>query len=531
MVAHSPRGPRQRYAHALTLTALALAGFALTGCGGGAKHAETGGEQRLAKVAAPALALEEDFNRQNAESYGSIVENEFRSPLVAPLSTFSAEVNTAGYANVRRFIQQQNKRPPRDAVLLAEMVNYFPYSYPPPAGDAPVSVTLDLAPCPWKPEHKLARIGVRSKDIPAAELPPRNLVFLIDTSGSMGADNRLPLVKKALNLLTDTLTGRDRVTIVTYAGEAGVRLTPTGGDRKAEIRAAIDRLTAGGGTNGEGGITLAYEIARRSFIEGGANRVILCTDGDFNVGVSDPSELQRLIEKERTSGVFLSVLGFGMGNYKDDRLKTLANYGNGTHAYIDGMDEARKVFVEQGGALVCVAKDVKFQVEFNAARVAAYRLIGYENRLMKAEDFKNDAKDAADIGSGYAVTALYEVVPVGVKIELPGVDPLKYQKPAEKAGAGDEWLTAKVRYKHPDGDKSRELSAALKGDDRPMGEDFRFASAVAEFGLLLRDSPFKGSASFDAVIERANGALGADTEGHRKEFVELVRKAKGLPKE
>lgn len=526
MFAHSPRGPRKRYARALTLAALAVAGFALTGCGGSSapRRADSAGEARLDAAAAPGP---DAFNKMNAESYGAIVENEFRSPLVAPLSTFSAEVNTASYANVRRFIRQ-GQLPPRDAVLLAEMVNYFPYSYPLPTGESPVSVTLDLAACPWQPEHKLARVGVRSKDIPAAELPPRNLVFLIDTSGSMAADNRLPLVKKSLNLLTDTLTERDRVTIVTYAGDAGVRLTPTSGDQKAEIRAAIDRLGAGGGTNGEGGIKLAYEMARRSFVEGGANRVILCTDGDFNVGVSSPSDLRQLIETERASGVFMSVLGFGMGNYKDDTLKTLANSGNGQHAYIDGMDEARKVFVEQGGALVCVAKDVKFQVEFNAAKVAAYRLIGYENRLMKAEDFKNDAKDAADIGSGYAVTALYEIVPAGVKIDLPSVDPLKYQKPAEKAGGSDEWLTVRARYKHPDGDKSRELSAALKGDDRPMGEDFRFASAVAEFGLLLRDSPFKGNASYDAVVERANGALGADHNGHRREFVELVRKARGL---
>ena len=525
MFANSPRGPRKRCAHALALALLGTAAAFAGGCGGA--------NQVGPEPAAPGVGMAPagGFNAQNAESYGAIVENEFRSPLVAPRSTFSAEVNTASYANVRRFIQQQSKLPPRDAVLLAELVNYFPYAYPQPAGDQPVSITLDLSPCPWKPQHKLVRIGVKAKDIAAVELPARNLVFLIDTSGSMGEPNRLPLVKKALNLLVDTLTERDRVTIVTYAGDAGLKLTPTSGGRKPTIRDAINRLSTGGGTNGAGGIQLAYEMARRSFVEGGANRVILCTDGDFNVGVSNPSDLRQLIEKERTSGVFLSVLGFGMGNYKDDRLKDLANHGNGQHAYVDGVDEARKVFVEQGGALVCVAKDVKFQVDFNPARVTAYRLIGYENRLMKAEDFKNDAKDAADMGAGHTVTALYEIVPTGVRIDLPEIDPLKYQKPAEGTGSADEWLTVRVRYKRPDGDKSRELAAALKGDGSGRaGDDFRFASAVAEFGLLLRESPYKGEASFDAVLERASGAIGADPHGYLREFVELVRKAKGLPR-
>ncbi len=525
MSTNSPNGSRKRYAPAFALVLLGGAmSLGFTGCGGGATTgAKRGGS------AENALAAPGEFNKQNAETYGAIVENEFRSPLVAPLSTFSAEVNTASYANVRRFINQQNKLPPRDAVLLAELVNYFPYTYPQPTGDNPVSLTLDIHPCPWKPDHKLVRIGVKAKDIAPADMPARNLVFLIDTSGSMAESNRLPLVKQALNLLVNTLTEKDRVTIVTYAGDAGLKLTPTSGDRKQTIRDVVNSLGSGGGTNGEGGIRLAYEMARRSFIDGGANRVILCTDGDFNIGVSNQSDLRQLIEKERASNVFLSVLGFGMGNYKDDRLKELANYGNGVHGYIDTLDEARKVFVEQGAALVCVAKDVKFQVEFNPAKVTAYRLIGYENRIMKAEDFKNDAKDAGDIGSGHTVTALYEIVPVGVKIDLPDVDPNRYQKPAGAAGNADEWLTVKMRYKHPDSDKSRELSAPLKGDGSGRAsEDVRFASAVAEFGLLLRDSPYKGTASFDAVIERAAGALGSDPNGHRKEFVELARKAKGL---
>jgi Ca-activated chloride channel family protein len=489
------------------------------GCGGGFR----GGPEGAPMVPAA------DFNALNAEQYGAIVENEFRSPLVAPRSTFSADVNTASYSNVRRYILQQSQLPPKDAVLLAELVNYFPYRYPPAAGDAPVSLTLDLAPCPWQPDHKLARIGVRAKDIDASETPARNLVFLIDVSGSMHQENRLPLVKRALGLLIDRLTEKDRVSIVTYANGVSVKLTPTPGDRKQTIRDAVNALEAGGATNGEGGIQLAYEMARRTLIADGANRVILCTDGDFNVGVSNESDLRRLVEKERASGVFLTVLGFGMGNLKNPTLETLANHGNGHYAYIDTLDEARKVFVEQGGALVCVAKDVKFQVDFNPARVNAYRLIGYENRMLKAEDFKNDAKDAGDMGAGHTVTALYEIVPVGVKIDLPEVDPLKYQKSAKQTGGADEWLTVSMRYKSPEADASKEVSAALAGSGTgSMAEDFRFASAVAEFGLVLRESKFKGRANLDAVIERAERATSYDPNGHRKEFVELVKKAKGL---
>ncbi len=517
----SPNGLRKRCAQtvALGLIAGALC-LGLTGCGGGGTTGfkRGGGEAPAAR----------EFNKQNAEDYGAVVENEFRSPLVEPRSTFSADVNTASYSNVRRFINE-SKLPPKDAVLLAELVNYFPYRYPAPTGDNPVSLNVDIAPCPWKPEHKLARIGVRAKSLEGSEMPARNLVFLIDTSGSMAETNRLPLVKQSLNLLIDQLTAKDRVTIVTYAGEAGLKLTPTPGDRKRAIRDVVNSLHANGGTNGEGGIQLAYEMARRTFIEGGANRVILCTDGDFNVGVHNESDLKQLIEKERAGRVFLTVLGFGMGNLKNQTLETLANYGNGHYAYIDSIDEARKVFVEQGGALVCVAKDVKFQVDFNPAKVTAYRLIGYENRLLKQEDFKNDAKDAGDIGSGLTVTALYEIVPVGVHIDLPAVDALKYQAPAKTVGSADEWLTVKMRYKHPDSEASKEVAAVLKGAGAARGtEDFRFAAAVAEFGLLLRDSPYKAGASFDAVIERAAGASGFDPNGHRAEFVELVRRAKGL---
>jgi Ca-activated chloride channel family protein len=519
----SPNGSRER--HALRVALVLSAGALCLGTIGCDKKVAMRDPAHMAKMG----AAPESFNAQNAEVYGAIVENEFRSPLVEPRSTFSSDVNTASYSNVRRFITQQNELPPKNAVLLAELINYFPYRYPAPLGDDPVSLTLDLAPCPWKPEHKLVRIGVRAKDIAPSEMPARNLVFLIDTSGSMEEENRLPLVKKSLGLLVERLTEKDRVSIVTYAGDSRVALRPTRGSDRAVIMSAINGLNAQGSTNGEGGIRKAYELARATFLDG-VNRVILCTDGDFNVGVTDQGELVRLIEEQRRSKVFLTILGFGMGNYKDHTLKELANHGNGHHAYIDTLDEAKKVFVEQGGALVCVAKDVKFQVDFNPAQVNAYRLIGYENRLLKQEDFKNDAKDAGDMGSGHTVTALYEIVPTGVKIDLPSVDPIKYQKPTETAGNRDEWLTVKMRYKQPEGETSQELSAVLKGAGGAMSEDFRFASAVAEFGLVLRDSPFRASANLDAVIERAQSALGTDPNGHRREFVEMVKKAKGLQK-
>jgi Ca-activated chloride channel family protein len=467
-------------------------------------------------------------DKANAEEYAAVVENPFRAVAVAPRSTFSADVNTASYSNVRRFLKD-GKLPPRDAVLLAELVNYFPYRYPEPAGDAPVSLTLDLAPCPWKPEHKLARVGVKARVLSPHESPRRNLVFLIDVSGSMDGPARLPLVKQSIELLVDRLTPDDRVSIVTYAGDAGLKLPPTAGHQKGRILDVVRSLRAGGGTHGEGGIRLAYETARKSFIDGGANRVVLFTDGDFNVGQTSDSDLVQLIERERASRVFLTVLGYGTGNRKNTKLEQLANHGNGHYAYIDTLDEARKVFVEQGGALVCVAKDVKFQVEFNPARVGAYRLIGYENRQLRDEDYRDDAKDAGDIGSGHTVTALYELVPVGVRIDLPGVDPLRYSAPPQPGTATDEWLMVKMRYKHSDGDASRELAAALPaGAESATGEDFRFAAAVAEFGLVLRDSPHKGGASLSGVLSRAGAAAGYDPGGHRTEFLDLVRMATGL---
>lgn len=534
----APQGKRRGYACSATLTI--LTGICLTtaaGCGGGAANSTfsfVGSRLQPnavnARVGVPPQVQQmvEEYNKLQQEAYAPIVENDFQSPLTAPLSTFSADVNTASYSNIRRYLNE-SKLPPKDAVFLAEMVNYFPYRYPEPNGMDPVSINLDLAPCPWNTQHRLARIGLRAKSIHPSEMPVRNLVFLVDVSGSMGDASRLPLVKTCLNLLVDTLTEQDRVSIVTYASGTAIRLSPTTGDRKDVIKRKIKSLEAGGSTNGSGGLKLAYELARRTFVEPGVNRVILCTDGDFNVGQSSESELKLQIETERKSGVFLTVLGYGMGNLKNQMLETLANHGNGYYAYIDTEAEAYKVFVEQGGALVTLAKDVKLQAEFNPKRVAAYRLLGYENRMLKAEDFKNDAKDAGDMGSGHTVTAFYEIVPQGVPITLPGVDALKYQTPtAPAANAADEWFTVRMRYKHPMEETSQELVRALpsNADGKPMSEDFRFAAAVAEFALVLRDSPYRGGATFASVQERAATSRTFDPNGHRKEFLELVEKAK-----
>lgn len=526
MSTQSPLGRMPRRARIAAFLALGCLTFLLTACGGGSPNK---GGWHDSSFAAPAA---KDFDKLQQEQYGHIVENPFQSPLTAPLSTFSADVNTASYSNVRRFLNE-GKLPPRDAVFLAELINYFPYEYPQPDRAGPVSLSLDLAQCPWKPEHKLARIGVQARSIPESELPPRNLVFLIDVSGSMDGPTRLPLVKQSLELLINRLRPVDRVSIVTYAQGTSVRLQPTAGDRKGAIRDAVNSLKAGGGTNGEGGIQLAYELARRTFLDAGVNRVILCTDGDFNVGASSESDLVQLVERERASRVFLTVLGYGMGNLKNQNLEQLANHGNGHYAYIDTIDEARKVFVEQGGALAVVAKDVKFQVEFNPSKVAAYRLLGYENRMLKAEDFKNDAKDAGDMGSGHQVTALYEIVPAGVKIDLPGIDPLRYQTAAKPVGGAEEWYTVKMRYKRPDADGSKELELAMPGvpGAGAPGIDYRFAAAVAEFGLALRDSPYKGNATLAGALSRAERALGRDPGGHRAEFLQLARKAMTLSKE
>ena len=471
--------------------------------------------------------------RFNTEEYDRIVDNPFVAVSEDPLATFSADVDTASYANVRRFLNQRTL-PPRDAVRIEEMVNYFSYDYAPPAENRPVRVHAEVAAAPWKPEHRLVRIGVQGQEIDLDDRAPTNLVFLIDVSGSMSDRNKLPLLRDGMKLLVEQLEENDRVAIVVYAGASGLVLPSTTGDRTRTILRALDRLAAGGSTNGGAGIRLAYDTAVENFIEGGVNRVILATDGDFNVGVTNNGDLTRLIEEKAGSGIFLSVLGFGTGNYNDAGLESLADQGNGNYAYIDGIREARKVLVEEMGAtLVTIAKDVKFQVEFNPAEVSAYRLIGYENRILQDQDFNDDTKDAGEIGAGHSVTALFEVVPPGVEIDIPGVDPLRYQTPFEPTdrAASGELLTVSIRYKEPDGDESRLMEVPVRDSEQDLEEasaDYRFQSAVAAFGMILRDSPYKGAATFDSVLERAEASAGSDREGYREEFIELVRRARAI---
>ena len=469
----------------------------------------------------------------NTEAYSHIDENPFLDVAHAPLSTFSVDVDTASYSNTRRFLKD-GQLPPKDAVRIEELINYFTYDYPQPVGDAPFSVTAEISEAPWNPSHRLVHIGLQGKRIPMENLPPANLVFLLDVSGSMNEPLKLPLVKSAMKMLTEQLTSRDRVAMVVYAGSSGLVLPPTSGERKGEILAAIDRLEAGGSTNGGQGIQLAYKLAEENFIKGGVNRVILATDGDFNVGVTNEGDLVRLIEEKRQSGVFLSVLGFGTGNVKDSTMEKLADRGNGNYAYIDSTEEARKVLGEQiGGTLFTIAKDVKIQVEFNPKQVAAYRLIGYENRLLRDQDFNDDTKDAGEIGAGHTVTALYEVVPFGQKFENPGVDPLKYQqpvKPSEMAGS-NELMTVKLRYKEPSQNQSKLVSVSLADSRAKLdaaSDNFKFASAVAAFGMLLRDSKYKADASYNKVIELARASLGADPQGYRSEFIQLAETARML---
>ena len=488
-----------------------------------------------AYVAVCPTAMYDMDARMNTEEYGRIQENGFKSVADTPLSTFSIDVDPASYSNMRRFINR-GELPPADAIRTEELVNYFSYDYPKPTGDDPVKITVEAGTCTWNTTHRLVRIGLKAKEIPTEQLPASNLVFLVDVSGSMWGANRLDLVKSSLKLLVNNLRNKDKVAIVTYAGSAGVKLEATSGGDKQKIREAIDELTASGSTAGGAGIHLAYQIAKKNFISDGNNRIILCSDGDFNVGVSSAEGLEQLIEKERKSGVHLTVLGYGMGNYKDKKIQVLAEKGNGNHAYIDNLQEANRVLVgEFGATLHTVAKDVKLQVEFNPSQVQAYRLIGYESRLLKDEDFNNDAKDAGDMGAGHTVTAFYEVIPAGVKNEYVGkVDDLKYQKKEKmtlKPTGSDELLTVKLRYKAPDKDVSRKMELPFvdnKGDS--VSSDFRFASAVAMFGQLLRDSDFKGTADYDKVIKLAKQGLNNDERGYRREFIRLVEAAKGLEK-
>ncbi|HEY9462568.1 MAG TPA: VWA domain-containing protein [Vicinamibacterales bacterium] len=463
----------------------------------------------------------------NTEAYDHIEENRFHRVDADPLSTFSIDVDTASYANVRRFLVDGGL-PPAGAVRTEELINYFRFAYPQPSGNDPFSITTELAECPWNPKHRLALIGLQGRALDERDPAPRNLVFLLDVSGSMMSGDKLPLVKTAMRMLTDVLTERDRVAIVVYAGASGLVLPSTPGDQKERIHEALEQLSAGGSTNGGQGIQLAYEVARRNFIRGGVNRVVLATDGDFNVGVTNQSDLVRLIEDERKSGIFLSVLGVGTGNLKDSTMEKLADKGNGNYSYLDSLHEARKVLVrEAGGTLETIAKDVKIQVEFNPREVTGYRLIGYENRLLNHQDFNDDTKDAGEIGAGHSVTALYEIVPVGVPLDAPSVDPLKYQREpreARAAGAG-ELLTVKVRFKAPDGDTSRLLSRVLTNHPAPMTVNLGFASAVAEFGMLLRESPLRGSASFASLTSRARKFLGEDEDGYRAQFIQLAERA------
>jgi len=464
----------------------------------------------------------------NTESYTSIQDNIFHNPLRDPLSTFSIDVDNASYSNIRRFLNN-GQAPPKDAVRIEEMINYFNYDYDFPERDLPFTVNTEVSLAPWNTAHRLVHIGIQGKKIATDNLPASNLVFLLDVSGSMNASNKLPLLKSALSLLIDQMREQDRVSIVVYAGAAGVVLPPTSGTNKAAILSALNNLSAGGSTAGGQGIKLAYKMARENFVKGGNNRIVLATDGDFNIGASSDAEMERLIEKERESGVFLTVLGFGMGNYKDSKMEVLADKGNGNYSYIDNILEAKKVLVNEfGGTMFTIAKDVKIQVEFNPEVVQSYRLIGYVNRKLNDEDFNDDTKDAGELGSGHTVTALYEIVPVGVEPGAGSIDPLKYQQDSKiaKGKFGSEMMTVKLRYKEPDGQKSKLISTTINDVDQAIdktSDNFRWAAAVAEFGMLLRDSEFKGSSSYSQVVDLAKGAKGDDDHGYRAEFIRLVQ--------
>jgi Ca-activated chloride channel homolog len=468
----------------------------------------------------------------NTEEYDGFADNAYKEVRVNPLSTFSADVDAASYSNVRRFLQN-GQMPGKDAVRIEEMINYFDYDYPQPKSDDPFSITTEMADCPWNPKHKLVHIGLQGKKIDLQNLKPSNLVFLIDVSGSMQDANKLPLVKKSLRLLVENMGRKDIISIVTYAGSSGVILPPTPAYKKDEIIGIIENLEAAGSTAGSAGIETAYKLAKDNFLSGGNNRVILATDGDFNVGISNNTQLENLIVEKRNQGIFLTVLGYGMGNYKDNRLEMLADKGNGNYAYIDNLMEAQKVLVnEMGATLHTIAKDVKLQVEFNPAKVYAYRLVGYENRVMKNEDFNDDTKDAGEMGAGHNVTALYEIVPIGEKVDLPKVDDLQYQK-NESTGtfASTDALTIKLRYKEPEGTESKLLSQTVSYISRnynDASETFRFSASVAEWGMLLRNSYYKGNATYDHVLAMAQNSKGKDEKGYRSEFIRLIELSKTL---
>ncbi len=474
----------------------------------------------------------QEFDR---EGYNRIYDNSYQRASNNPLSTFGIDVDTASYSNIRRFINS-GVIPPKDAVRLEELINYFTYDYPQPKGDRHFSINTEVANSRWNTQHKLVHIGLQGKSISTKDLPPNNLVFLIDVSGSMNSPDKLPLVKASLKYLVSELRAKDSVTIVVYAGAAGLVLPPTPGNQKERILDSMDKLEAGGSTAGGAGIQLAYKVAKDNFIKQGNNRVILATDGDFNVGISSDGELVRLIEEKREQGVFLSILGFGTGNLQDAKMEQLADKGNGNYAYIDSLLEAKKGLVTQmGGTLFTIAKDVKIQVKFNPAKVQAYRLVGYENRVLQNQDFNDDKKDAGELGAGHSVTAIYEIIPIGVAsdVKLPEVDPLKYQPNPATASAPqtDELMQVKLRYKNPNETVSQLITQSVM--DKPVklenaSANFRFAAAVAAFGMVLRDSEYKGAANFDEVLRLASQAKGEDKEGYRAEFIRLVESCKTL---
>jgi Ca-activated chloride channel family protein len=464
----------------------------------------------------------------NTEEYDHISENEFKSAVQNPLSTFSIDVDTAAYSNIRRFIQY-NQLPPKDAVRIEEMINYFTYDYPQPSGKDPFSVTTEMSLCPWNKENRLIHIGLQGKKLDYSNLKPSNLVFLVDSSGSMSDANKLPLLQKSLKLMLSGLSSRDRIAIVAYAGSAGLVLPSTPATKKETIIAALDRLMAGGSTAGGAGIELAYKVAKENLIKDGNNRVILCTDGDFNVGASSTGDMVRMIEEKRKDDIYLTICGFGMGNYKDGRMEQISNAGNGNYFYIDGIREAEKVFVRDLRAnMFTIAKDVKIQIEFNPSKVKAYRLVGYENRILAKEDFNNDKKDAGELGAGHTVTALYEIIPAGSKQPVNESDELKYQKTvtSKKSSGSDEIMTVKLRYKPIKSDVSTLIVIPVKDTAVTLeksSENFRFSAAVAGFGMVLRDSQFKKDLSLDDVLALAKSSRGKDSEGYRNEFIELVR--------
>ena len=469
----------------------------------------------------------QSFPYQKTESYAEINENEFKHVKTNPLSTFSVDVDRASYSNIRRMINNGQKVP-ADAVKIEEMLNYFNYDYPQPQNNEPFSINTEVVQTPWNTNTKLVKIGLQGKDIPAENIPASNLVFLLDVSGSMSNPNKLPLLKSAFKLLVNQLREEDKVSIVVYAGAAGEVLKPTNGSNKTAILEALDKLTAGGSTAGGEGINLAYKIAKDNFIDGGNNRIILATDGDFNVGASSDKAMEELIEEKRDEGIFLTCLGFGMGNYKDSKLETLADKGNGNHSYIDTMQEARKVLgTEFGGTLYTIAKDVKIQVEFNPAHIKGYRLIGYENRLLNEEDFNDDKKDAGEIGSGHSVTALYEIIPLGVNSEfLKDVDDLKYTSNAKNNDFGEELLNVKIRYKKPDENTSKLITKQVMNSDLSVAQasaDLNFMASVALFGMHLRESEFANGSTKEDVVRMAESGRGNDAEGYRAEFIRLVK--------